>query len=96
MHNAIGLLYQHMLQNVFHKKNIRTLSQVRSSGSLAAPMPFVLYSDLYSHKEFIRGMVTAPFSGLLWAPEVRDCADGHDLLRRVQTVCFSVHALLNC
>ena len=59
-------------------------------------MPFVLYSDLYSHKEFIRGMVTAPFSGLLWAPEVRDCADGHDLLRRVQTACFSVHALLNC
>lgn len=32
----------------------------------------------------------------LWAPEVRDCANGHDLLRRVQTVCFSDHALLNC
>ena len=96
MHNAIGLLYQHMLEKVFHKKNIRTFSQVRSSGALAAPMPFVLYSDLYSHKEFIRGMVTSSFSGLLWAPEVRDCANGHDLLRRVQTVCFSDHALLNC
>lgn len=82
MHNAIGLLYQHMLEKVFHKKNIRTFSQVRSSGALAAPMPFVLYSDLYSHKEFIRGMVTSSFSGLLWAPEVRDCA--------MVMICFAV------
>lgn len=96
MHNAIGVLYQQMLIKEFRRENQRTLSQVRSSGALSASLPFVLYSDLYSHKEFIRGMVTAPFSGMLWAPEVRDCKNPKDLLRRVETVCFSAHALLNC
>lgn len=96
MHNAIGVLYQQMMETMFRRRNIRTYSQVRSSGALAAPLPFVLYSDLYDHRAFIRAMVTAPFSGMLWAPEVRSCASGRDLLRRVQTVIFSVHALLNC
>lgn len=95
MHSAIGVLYQQMMAQAFQAKNIRTLSQVRSSGALASSLPFVLYSDLYQHEEFIRGIVTAPFSGLLWSPEVRDCADGEDLLRRVQTVCFSAQALIN-
>ena len=63
---------------------------------MAAPLPFVLYSDLYQHKEFIRGMVTAGFSGLLWAPEVRDCKNGADLLRRMETIMFSAHAIYNC
>lgn len=95
MHSAIGILYQQMMEEAFKEKNIRTLSQVRSSGALAASLPFVLYSDLYQHEEFIRGMVTAPFSGLLWSPEVRDCVNGEDLLRRMQTVCFSAQALIN-
>lgn len=34
--------------------------------------------------------------GMLWAPEVRDCASGEDLLRRVETIVFSPQALLNC
>jgi len=95
MHMAIGLLYQNLLYQVFRKSGLRTYSQVRSSGALAAPLPFVLYSDLYDHKQFIRGMVTSGFSGLLWAPEVRDCRNGNDLLRRVQTIVFSAHALFN-
>lgn len=95
MHSAIGVLYQQMMEQAFREKNIRTLSQVRSSGALAAPLPFVLYSDLYRHEEFIRGVVTAPFSGMLWSPEVRDCVNGEDLLRRMQTVCFSAQALIN-
>lgn len=73
-----------------------TYSQVRSSGALAGPLPFVLYSDLYDHKQFIRGMVTSGFCGLLWAPEVRSCKNGEDLLRRMETICFSVHAIYNC
>jgi alpha-D-xyloside xylohydrolase len=35
------------------------------------------------------------FSGLLWCPEVRDSKDGNDLLRRLQTIVFSAHALIN-
>lgn len=96
MHNAFGVLYQQMMDDMFRKRGVRTYSQARSSGALAAPLPFVLYSDLYKHNHFIRGMTTAPFSGLLWAPEVRACASGNDLLRRVETAVFSVHALLNC
>ncbi len=96
MHNGIGLLYQNLLNNIYRKKNIRTLSQVRASGALAAPLPFVLYSDLYNHRDFIRGIATSGFSGMLWSPEVRSSENGWDFLRRVQTVVFSVQALLNC
>ena len=95
MHSALGVLYQQMMEQAFREENVRTLSQVRSSGALATPLPFVLYSDLYQHEEFIRGIVTAPFSGLLWSPEVRNCINGEDLLRRIQTVCFSTQALIN-
>ena len=96
MHNGIGLLYQNLLDNIYRKKNLRTFSQVRASGALAAPLPFVLYSDLYDHRDFIRGVATSGFSGMLWSPEVRSCENGADFLRRVQTVIFSAQALLNC
>lgn len=96
MHSAIGGMYQSLIYQVYHEENKRTYSQVRASGALAAPMPFVLYSDLYDHKQFIRGMVTSGFSGLLWAPEVRDCKNGRDLLRRMETIMFSAHAIYNC
>ncbi len=95
MHMAIGTLYQNLIYRIYNKENRRTYSQVRSSGALAAPLPFVLYSDLYNHKQFIRGVVSSGFSGLLWCPEVRDCANGDDMLRRLQTVVFSSHALIN-
>ncbi|WP_024347175.1 TIM-barrel domain-containing protein [Lacrimispora indolis] len=96
MHNGIGFLYQTMILELFQKKNLRTLSQTRSSGALSAPLPFVLYSDLYDHRDFIRGMVTSGFCGMLWSPEVRSCENPEDLLRRVETVVFSAQALLNC
>ena len=95
MHLAIGTLYQNLIYRIYRQENRRTYSQVRSSGALAAPLPFVLYSDLYDHKQFIRGVVNSGFSGLLWCPEVRDCANGDDLFRRLQTVVFSAHALIN-
>lgn len=95
MHMAIGTLYQNLIYRIYRQENRRTYSQVRSSGALAAPLPFVLYSDLYDHKQFIRGVVNSGFSGLLWCPEVRDCTSGDDLLRRLQTVVFSAHALIN-
>ncbi len=95
MHSAIGVLYQNLIYGIYRGENRRTYSQARSSGALAAPLPFVLYSDLYDHRQFIRGVVNAGFSGLLWCPEVRNCADGNDLLRRLQTVVFSGQALIN-
>lgn len=96
MHNGIGQLYQNALAGIYRRQNMRTWSQIRASGGLAAPQPFVLYSDLYQHKDVIRGMVTAGFSGMLWSPEVRSCKSSGDLLRRTQTVIFSAQSLLNC
>lgn len=95
MHMAIGTMYQNLIYGIYRDENRRTYSQVRSSGAMASSLPFVLYSDLYNHKQFIRGIVNSGFSGLLWCPEVRDCINGDDLLRRLQTVIFSAHALIN-
>ena len=72
-----------------------TLSQVRSAGALCASYPFVLYSDLYEHKDFIRGIVNSGFSGILWSPELRHAKSKMELLRRLQTVVFSVQCLIN-
>ncbi len=92
-HNLFGVLYQQTMLKALGDR--KTLSEVRSSGALAAPYPFVLYSDLYDHKEFIRGCVSSGFSGLLWAPELRYTKTKRDLLCRLQTVVFSVHCLIN-
>ena len=60
-HSLFGTLYmQTMLEALGDKP---TLSQVRQAGALCASYPFVLYSDLYDHKDFIRGCVTAGFGG---------------------------------
>jgi alpha-D-xyloside xylohydrolase len=68
---------------------------VRSSQALAAPYPYVLYSDLYDHATFIKSVAKAGFSGLLWTPEVRDARTDEDLVRRLQAVAFSPMALIN-
>ena len=95
MHSEFGLLYQHTVLRTFRERNQRTYSLVRSSHAGASPYPFVLYSDLYNHKDFIRGTVNAGFSGLLWTPELRDAKSEADLLRRLQTVVFSPLSLIN-
>jgi alpha-D-xyloside xylohydrolase len=92
-HSMFGLLCSQVLMEALDGK--QTLSEVRNMGALAAPYPFVLYSDLYDHKDFIRGVTTAPFSGLLWSPELRDAASKEELLRRLQVVVFSNQCLIN-
>lgn len=92
-HSMFGLLYSQVMMEALG--NTPTLSEVRNMGALAAPYPFVLYSDLYEHQDFIRGVTTAPFSGLLWSPELRDAATREELLRRMQVVVFSVQCLIN-
>ncbi|WP_241655111.1 glycoside hydrolase family 31 protein [Granulicella sibirica] len=95
MHNLFGLRYQATLWQQFQERKQLTYSLVRSSGALAAPFPFVLYSDLYDHRQFVRALVNSGFSGLLWCPEVRDAASEEDLIRRLQTVVFSPLAMIN-
>lgn len=95
MHAAFGLRYQDAIWQQFKDRHQPTYNLVRSSGTLAAPYPFVLYSDLYDHRQFIQGIVNAGFSGLLWCPEVRDAASEEDLIRRLQSVVFSPLAMVN-
>ena len=95
MHSVFGLRYQVAIWDEFRKRNLETYNLVRSSGALAAPYPFVLYSDLYEHRDFIRALVNSGFSGLLWCPEVRDAASEADLIRRLQSVVFSPLAMIN-
>ncbi len=95
MHTLFGLGYQRALWNQFEIRKRPTFSLVRSSGALASPYPFVLYSDLYDHRQFVRALVNSGFSGLLWCPEVRDAKSEEDLIRRLQTVVFSPLAMIN-
>ena len=95
MHSVFGLRYQDSILQQFRQRKQPTYNLVRSSGALAAPYPFVLYSDLYDHRDFVRALVNSGFSGLLWCPEVRDASSAQDLIRRLQTVVFSPLAMVN-
>lgn len=91
MHHMLGMLYQQTMNAAFPN----SYHSVRASGALASPYPFVLYSDLYDHKDFIRGVVNAGFSGLLWAPELRHAVSCKDMIRRLQTALYSPQMLIN-
>ncbi|MCM1225373.1 MAG: glycoside hydrolase [Lachnospiraceae bacterium] len=95
MHNLIGVKFQQTLNDLFRRRDIRTYSLVRSSGALAASSPFVLYSDLYDHRTFVKGISQAGFSGLLWCPELRDAKSPEDLLLRMSTAVFSPLCMYN-
>jgi alpha-D-xyloside xylohydrolase len=96
MHNVFGLRYQMAIWDAFRNRNLETYGQVRSSGALAAPYPFVLYSDLYDHRQYIRALVNSGFSGLLWCPDVRQAVNEEDFIRRLQSVVFSPLAQVDC
>jgi alpha-glucosidase (family GH31 glycosyl hydrolase) len=95
MRQMYGLMFQKMTTELYRSKNRRTYGLVRASNTAASSMPYVLYSDLYDHKQFIRGVCNASFSGLLWTPEVRRARNAEDWVRRMQTVIFSPLAMLN-
>jgi len=92
-HSLFGTLYMRTILKALG--DTPTLSSVRCAGALASSYPFVLYSDLYDLKDFIRGVVNAGFSGLLWHPEVREGHSRKDLIRRIQAVVFSVQCNIN-
>ena len=92
-HQMFGMLYMQAIMEALGETT--TLSEVRNAGAVAASYPFVLYSDLYDHKECIRGVVNAGFSGLLWTPEVRRASSKKELIRRMQSNVFSCQCIIN-
>ena len=96
MRQIYGLLMQNLLhKDLFHKRNTRTWSLVRSSNAGGSGFPFVLYSDSYNHAEYIAGISSASLAGVLWCPEVRQARSPSEWLARIQTVCFSPLAMLD-
>lgn len=95
MHSLFGELYQQTMLEPYREKGLRTWGLARNSQALASPLPYVVYSDSYDHRCYVRGLVNEGFSGLLWTPEVRDAASIEDLYRRLETVIFSPDALIN-
>lgn len=92
-HSLFGTLYAKTILDALGEH--QTLSEIRQMGALAAPYPFVLYSDLYDHQDFIRGVVNSGFSGLLWTPEFRQANSKEECIRRIQCIVFSCQCLVN-
>jgi len=95
MRQVYGLLLQQITEGPFRKHNRRTYGLVRASTAGASALPYVLYSDLYDHRQFVRALCNAGFSGLLWTPEIRAAGSAEEWVRRMQVVCFSPLAMLN-
>ncbi|MCP3915892.1 MAG: glycoside hydrolase family 31 protein [bacterium] len=90
-----GLRTLQLVDGLFRARDQRTWGLARATNAGGAGLPFVLYNDHYSHQDFIRALVNASFTGLLWTPEVRGSESGEEWLARMQTVCFSPLAMLN-
>ena len=95
MHSMLGILYQQTIASAFHDSGKRTFGAVRNSHAFAPPLPFVLYSDLYDHKDFLRGMTTCGFGGMLWTPELRHAASSEDYRKRLISMILAPQFLMN-
>ncbi len=96
MHSLFGELYQQTMIEPLTRRNLRTWGLVRNTFSLAAPLPFMVYSDSYDLTCYLRGICKQGFCGLMWNPEVRQAASVEDLYRRIQLVIFSPMAVVDC
>ena len=95
MTQLYGYLYQRSLFSAFKTHNLRTWGDVRATTALAAPLPFNLYSDAYSFDQYLRQLVNASFTGLLWSPEVREAHSLDELLNRVALSAFAPQMCLD-
>ena len=95
MTQLYGFLYQQSIYEAFRKRDQRTMGDVRATTALAAPLPFCLYSDAYTFDEYLRQLVNASFTGLMWSPEVRASNSREDLLNRIGMSSLAPQMCLN-
>lgn len=95
MRSVYGNLVMNTILDAYRAQNKRTYGMVRAANAGAVKMPFVIYNDNYSHRDFITAISSASFIGVLWTPEVRASKSSEEWLRRMQTTCFSPLALVN-
>lgn len=90
-----GLNVMRVTADLYHAQNTRTYGLVRASNAGGASLPFVLYNDYYSHKDFITALINSGFCGVLWTPEARSSKTAEEWIRRFETVVFSPMAMIN-
>ncbi len=95
MHALLPMLYQQTLCEQYRRRGLRTWGEVRAQHCYAAPYPFLLYSDWYSHADYISMVRNMGFSGILYSPEIRTAESKADLYRRMLTGVFSPKLELN-
>jgi alpha-glucosidase (family GH31 glycosyl hydrolase) len=95
MRQVYAVMLQRMTTDWFKEKNQRTYGLVRGSNAGASALPYVIYSDHYSHRDFITALINSSFIGVLWVPEARSSKTAEEWIRRMQTACFSPMAMLN-
>lgn len=95
MRQIYPLQMMEAVNSMFEERNQRTWGLVRGNTAGGTRYPFVLYSDHYSHENFITALVNSGFAGVLWTPEVRNSPTGEEWVRRMQTSCFSPMATIN-
>jgi alpha-D-xyloside xylohydrolase len=94
-YSLLGLYMQRLGFEMFRAANRRTYGLVRGSNLGASYLPYALYNDCYDHREYITGLCSSSFGGLLWCPEARTSSHAEEWLRRIQAVCFSPLAMIN-
>ncbi|MCA8975267.1 MAG: DUF5110 domain-containing protein [Planctomycetes bacterium] len=96
MRQIYGMQLQQMLQRgLFEPGDRRTWSLVRASNGAASAHPFAIYSDSYGHAEYVTGLSSASFAGVLWCPEIRSADGEREWINRMHTACLSPLAQLN-
>lgn len=95
MHSLFGVLYQQTMWQPYQEKGLRTWGMVRNSQALGSPLPYVIYSDSYDARCYVRGLANSGFSGLLWDPEVRNADSLEDFYRRLEVAIFSHDAVID-
>lgn len=93
--NIFGVRLQRLFTELFEDRGERTYGLVRASNAGAAPLPFCIYNDCYDFRQFLTGLATAGFCGILWVPEVRDADTPEEWVRRFQLSALSPMLMLN-
>lgn len=96
MRQIYGLTLQKTYQQeLYRKNNKRSYGQIRSNNGGGSGYANAIYSDAYSHAQFITGVSAASLAGVLWCPEIRSAGNSKEWLCRMQTAVFSPLAQLN-
>ena len=89
MHNLFGLLYGYTYHELFEQNNLRTFLKARATYMGGQRYPTTMYSDSYDYYQYMLAVINTGWSGVTWAPELRDAGNNTEFVRRSQLMFFS-------